>query len=256
MNKYIINAINNKMKPPALTRPESERSVGEGVGIWGGGGSRAVGLGVGEWNSENLPYSVANTYGLNFIKIGGIGIFRGAEAPIQGLTKSKRSWNSGNLPYSVANTYGLNFIKIGGIGIFRGAEAPIRGLTKSKRSWNSGNLPYLVANTYGLNFIEIGGISIFKGGRSPLLGGLHVICDVYFRARMSYCSQKSCMKIWLGLVKIGGIWIFRGVGQKPPIRGGYMWPAMPIFEPGRAVQSKVMCENLVRICWAFQELSW
>ena len=93
-------------------------------------------------------------------------------------------------------------------------------------------------------------------------------------------------------------------GQKPTIRGGYMWPAMPIFELGRAIpvkshvwkflvrigwpfksyhlnfpgeqkppirrvtcdlrcpfsnlaelfQWKVMCENLVRIGWAFQEL--
>ena len=33
------------------------------------------------WKSGNLPFLVANTYGLNFIKIGGIWIFRGAEAP-------------------------------------------------------------------------------------------------------------------------------------------------------------------------------
>ena len=94
-------------------------------------------------------------------------------------------------------------------------------------------------------------------------------------------------------------------GQKPPIKGGYMWPAMPIFELGLAIpvkscvwkfgsdwlslsrviiwifrggrnpllggfacdlqcplsdldelfQSKVICVNLVRIGWAFQELS-
>ena len=28
------------------------------------------------------------------------------------------------------------------------------------------------------------------------------------------------------------------VGQKPPIRGGYMWPAMPIFELGLAIPVK------------------
>ena len=32
----------------------------------------------------NLPYLGANTFGLNFIKIGGISIFWGAEAPYQG----------------------------------------------------------------------------------------------------------------------------------------------------------------------------
>ena len=35
------------------------------------------------WNSGNQPYLVANTYDLNFIKIGGIWIFRGAEPPIR-----------------------------------------------------------------------------------------------------------------------------------------------------------------------------
>ena len=33
------------------------------------------------WKSGNLPYLVANTYDFNFIKIGGIWFFRGAEAP-------------------------------------------------------------------------------------------------------------------------------------------------------------------------------
>ena len=33
------------------------------------------------WKSGNLPYLVSNTYGLHFIKIGGVWLFRGAEAP-------------------------------------------------------------------------------------------------------------------------------------------------------------------------------
>ena len=41
---------------------------------WGGGGS----------NSGNRPYLVTNTYGLNFIKIGGISIFRGSRSPLLG----------------------------------------------------------------------------------------------------------------------------------------------------------------------------
>ena len=84
--------------------------------------------------SGNLPYLVANTHGLNFIKIGGIWIFRVAEAPIRGFTKI-RGWKSGNLPYLVANTYGLNFIKIGGMSTFHSGQgeppAPIVPLTKN-----------------------------------------------------------------------------------------------------------------------------
>ena len=39
------------------------------------------------------------------------------------------------------------------------------------------------------------------GGRNPLLGGLHVTCDAHFRTWPSYSSQKSCVKIWFGLVE-------------------------------------------------------
>ena len=45
---------------------------------------------------------------------------------------------------------------------------------------------------------------------NPRLGGLHVTCNAHFRTRMSYSRQKSCVKIWFGLVEIGGMWIFRG----------------------------------------------
>ena len=51
-----------------------------------GGGGRGGGL-----NSGNLPYLVANTYGSNFIKIGGISIFRGQKPPIRELTIIERS---------------------------------------------------------------------------------------------------------------------------------------------------------------------
>ena len=43
------------------------------------------------------------------------------------------------------------------------------------------------------------------GGRDPLLGGLHLSFDAHFWTRMSYSSQKSCVKIWFGLVEIGGM---------------------------------------------------
>ena len=47
-------------------------------GEWGSGGGGGL---ESRWNSGILPYLVANTYGLNYIKIGGIRIFRGTEAP-------------------------------------------------------------------------------------------------------------------------------------------------------------------------------
>ena len=118
--------------------------------------------------------------------------------------------------------YGLNFNKIGGILFFRGNRSPLlEGLTIIERSWNYGNLPYLVANTHGFNFIKIGGIWIFPGGggRNPILGGLHLICDAHFQTRMGYSSQKSCVKIWFGLVEIGGMLILR-VGGRRPLLGG------------------------------------
>ena len=59
-----------------------ERGGGGGSGVWGR---------VGDRNSGNLPYLVANTYSLNFIKIGGISIFRGQKPLIRGLTIIERS---------------------------------------------------------------------------------------------------------------------------------------------------------------------
>ena len=119
--------------------------------------------------------------------------------------------------------------------IFQGCRSLlIMGLTILERSWNYGNLPYSVANTYWLNFIKIGGIWIFWGWggcRNPLLGGSHLTCDTHFRTRLSYSRQKSCVKIWYDLVEIRSMLIFRGVE-------GYMWPAMPIFELGRAIPVK------------------
>ena len=81
-----------------------------------------------------------------------------------------------------------------------------RRLTIIESIWNFGNVPYLVANAHGFNFIKIGGIWIFQGEQKTPLGGggLHLTCDAHFRTRMSYSSQKSCVKIWFGLVEIGG----------------------------------------------------
>ena len=73
--------------------------------------------------------------------------------------------------------------------------------------------------------------NIFLWGRNPLLGGrgLHLTCDSHFWTRMSYSSQKSCVEIWFGLVEIRGMLI---------LRGGYLWPTLPIFELGRGCLDK------------------
>ena len=60
--------------------------------------------------------------------------------------------------------------------------------------------------------------------KPPIMGGLRLTCDAHFRTRMSYSSQKSYVKIWFGLVEIGGMLIFRGWvggggGGNPILRG-------------------------------------
>ena len=60
--------------------------------------------------------------------------------------------------------------------------------------------------------------NIFLGGRNFLLGGLHLTCGAHFRNRMSFSSQKSCVKIWFGLIEIRGMLILRGV-EDPLLEG-------------------------------------
>ena len=135
--------------------------------------------------------------------------------------------------------------------IFQGGRSSLFGrLTINDRSWNYRKLPYLLANTYGLNFIKIGGIWISRGGggqKPPIRGGLHLICGAHFRTRMNYSSQKLCVKIWFGLVEIGGMLTFRGVGATCDLQS-------PFSTLSELFQSKVICENLVLIGWAFHEL--
>ena len=90
---------------------------------------------------------------------------------------------------------------------------------------------------FGLDWLRLSRVIIwiFRRGRNPLLGGLQATCNAHFRTWLSYSSQKSCVEIWFGLVWIG--WNRKHVnfegGGRSPVRGGYMWPAMPISELGR-----------------------
>ena len=43
--------------------------------------------------------------------------------------------------------------------------------------------------------------------------------DAHFRTRMNYSSQNSCVKIWFGLVELGGILMLRGA-EDPQLGGG------------------------------------
>ena len=60
----------------------------------------------------------------------------------------------------------------------------------------------------------------------------------------------------LNFIKIGGIWIFRagGGGEESFIRGDTFDLRCPFSNSDELFESKVMCENLVRIGWAFQGL--
>ena len=138
----------------------------------------------------------------------------------------------------------------------RGRNPLLGGLTILKRSWNSGDLPYLVANIYGLNFIKIGGIWIFCG-RNPLLGwgGGDYIWPVMPIFELGWAISQS--HVWLGFVEIGGMSIFREA--EAPYCGGVGVTCVlrcPFSNLAELFQSKVMCENLVQIGWAIQELSF
>ena len=87
-----------------------------------------------------------------------------------------------------------------------------------------------------------------RGADAPPIGGLHVTCDAHFQTWISYSSQKSCVKIWFGLVEpfksyhLNFPW-----GQKPPIRGVACDLQCPFSDLAELFQSKVICVNLVRI---------
>ena len=245
------------------------------------------------WNYGNLPYLVANTYGLNVIKIRGIWIFQGAggqKPPIMGsymwpampifelgwaIPVQSHVWKFGSNWLSLSRVirnpllggymwpamaifepdwaipvkshvweFGLDWLSLSrvivSINIFPwGKKLPLGGVTFDL--WcpfsNSDVLFQSKVMCHDLAWIGWNRRYVkFEGGGRPLLAGLHVTCDAHFRTRTCYSSQKSCVKIWFGLVEIGGVH-FQG-DQKSPIKGGYMWPAMPIFELGRAIPVK------------------
>ena len=86
-------------------------------------------MGGGRLKFWESAYLVANTYGVNFIKIGGsLSEFSGGQKfPIRGLTVIERSLNAGNKLYLVANTYGTNLKNWRYLNFQWGQKPPIRG---------------------------------------------------------------------------------------------------------------------------------
>ena len=73
-------------------------------------------------------------------------------------------------------------------------------------------------------------------------------CDAHFRTWPSYSSQKSCVKIWFGLVEPFKSYHLNFPGEQiPSIRGVTCDLRCPFSNLAELFQSKVMCENLIRI---------
>ena len=119
------------------------------------------------WNSGNQPYLVANTYGLNFIKIGGIWNFLGGRSPILGGVECDQRYPFSNLAELFQSKVMCeNLVLIG---------------------WACQEL---------LWYRSKGRVS-----RNPLLWGLHVTCDANIQTWQSNSSQKPWVKIWFRLVE-------------------------------------------------------
>ena len=109
---------------------------------------------------------MANAYVFNFIKIGGIWIFRGG---------------------------GGQKHPLGGLHLTCDAHFRTRMSYSSQKS--------CVKIWFGL--VEIGGMLILRWKKLHIrgVGELHVTCDAQLRTWPSYSSQKSYVKIWFGLVE-------------------------------------------------------
>ena len=189
----------------------------------------------------NLPYLVANTYGFNLIKTGGIRISHGGQKlPVRGVTCDLWCPFSNLAVLFQWKVACENLFRIGWAfqelscpqTFFRGVEIPIRGVTFDLWCPFSNSDVLFQSKVMCWNLVWIGWnqryVKFEEGGRPLLRGGLHVTCYAHFRTWLSYSSQMSCVKIWFGLVEIGGA----------NFQGCYMWPAMPSFELGRAIPVK------------------
>ena len=117
--------------------------------------------------------------------------------------------------------FGLDWLSLSRviIWIFQGEGPPISGVTCDLRCPFLDLAELFQSKVMCENLVQIGWAfqeiscpqTFFRGQKPSIRGGLHLTCDAHFRIQMSYSCQKSCVKIWFGLVEIGGMLILRGV---------------------------------------------
>ena len=78
-------------------------------------------------------------------------------------------------------------------------------------------------------------------------------CDLWcpFSNSAELFQSKVMWKFGLDWLK-SDVYEFSRGKNKAPIRGGYMWPAMPIFEPGRAIPVKSRVKIWFRLVEPFR----
>ena len=102
--------------------------------------------------------------------------------------------------------------------------------------------------------VEIGGMLSLRGAEDPVLGW--VTCDLRcpFSNLDVLLVKSHVWKFGLDWLKLE-VCIFGGGGGRNPLLGGVTCELRcPSSNLAELFQSKVMCENLVRIAWAFQEI--
>ena len=73
-------------------------------------------------------------------------------------------------------------------------------------------------------------------------------CDAYFQTRISYFSQKSCVKIWFGLVEpFQELSCEFSLGAETPYQGVACDLQYSFSDLAQLFQSKVICVNLFPI---------
>ena len=191
---------------------------------------------------------MANTYGLNFIQIGGTWIFNGAETPWGGGGVTFDRWwpflNSAELFQSKVMHEDLVWIGWNQrYANFEGGRSPLLGrlhvticpegdvqLLKASENLGICLIQWLV------HMVKISSKSElfdFSGGQKPSIRGLTIIKRSCNYGNLPYLVANI---YGLNFINIGCIWIFRG--QKPPIRGSYIWPVIAIFNLEWAIPAK------------------
>ena len=184
----------------------------------------------------------------------------------ENLARIGRAFQELLFPQTNIQKNGLNFIRIVGVNFpgrgGGGQNPPIIGVTCDLQCPSS-NLAELfqskVVWKFGSDWLSFSRVIVITnknpwGQKPPIRGVTFDLWSLFLNSDELFQSKFMCENLlWIGWNR--GYVNFEE-RQKPPIRRGYMWPAMPICEFGRAfpVQSHVW--KFGSYGWAFQELSW